>query len=176
MGGTTMQIRKATLDDVNNISRIHALSWKSAYKGIIPQSYLDELREDFWVPAFTTWINENVLTAQLIFENGSPVGCVAYGKSRDNSLPDWGEIVSIYLLPEYFGKGYGAKLLETALLDLKKAGYYNIYLWVLKENQRARRFYEKNKFQCSNDKCTIEIMGQKLTELRYIYAFDYPAK
>lgn len=167
-----MEIRKATLDDVKDISRIHALSWKSAYKGVISQAYLDELKEDFWVSAFKAWIKDNILTVQLILENGIPVGCVAYGNSRDKSLPDWGEIISIYLLPEYFGKGYGNMLLESALLDLKKSGYDNIYLWVLKENQRARDFYEKNKWQCGKDECACEIMGRKLTDIRYVYSFN----
>ena len=166
-----MEIRKATLDDVKNISRIHALSWKSAYKEIVPQAYLDELREEFWVPAFTAWITDNVLTAQLIFENDSSVGCVAYGKARDKALPNWGEIVSIYLLPEYYDKGYGRMLLESALLELKQSGYQNIYLWVLKENQRARKFYEKNKFKCSKDECICEILGKQLVDIRYIYSF-----
>lgn len=171
-----MEIRKASLADVEDISRIYALSWKSAYKGIIPQAYLDELKEDFWVPAFATWIKDNILIAKLISENGSSVGCVAYGKSRDKSLPNWGEIVSIYLLPEHFGKGYGNKLLEDALLDLKQSGYQNIYLWVLKENQRARHFYEKNKFQCGKDEYICEISGKQLIDIRYIYSFNNSAK
>lgn len=171
-----MEIRKATLDDVKDISRIHALSWKLAYKGIIPQAYLDELKEDFWVSAFATWIKDNVFSVQLILENGSAVGCVAYGKSRDKCLPNWGEIVSVYLLPEYFSKGYGSKLLESALLDLIQSGYQNSNLWVLKENQRARHFYEKNKLQCNKDECICEIMGEKLTDIRYIYSFNNSTK
>ena len=166
-----MEIREAIPKDVKDISRIHALSWKSAYKGIVPQAYLDELKEDFWVSAFDAWIKDNVVTAQLIVEGGCSVGCVAYGKSRDKFLPKWGEIISIYLLPEYFGKGYGGKLLKSALLDLKQSGYQNIYLWVLKENQRARHFYEKNKLQCNGDECICEIMGKQLTDIRYIYSF-----
>lgn len=47
-----MEIRKATIDDVKEMNRIHVLSWKAAYKGIVPQNYLDELKEDFWVSAF----------------------------------------------------------------------------------------------------------------------------
>ncbi|MDO0824126.1 GNAT family N-acetyltransferase [Desulfosporosinus nitroreducens] len=169
-----MEIRKASLDDVKKISCIHALSWKSAYKEIIPQTYLDELKEDYWVSAFTTWIKDNILTVQLISENGSAVGCVAYGKSRDNCLPDWGEIVSIYLLPEYFGKGYGSKLLNSALLDLKQSGYQNIYLWVLKNNQRARHFYEKYGLQCTTDECVCEIMRKELIDIRYIISLTDP--
>jgi ribosomal protein S18 acetylase RimI-like enzyme len=171
-----MEIRKATIDDVKDISRIHALSWKSAYKGIVPQVYLDELKEDFWVSAFAVWIKDNTITARLILENGGPVGCVAYGKSRDKSMPNWGEIVSIYLLPQYFGKGYGNRLLESALLDLKQDGHQDIYLWTLKENQRARHFYEKNNFQCNKDECICEVMGKPLADIRYIYSFDDAAK
>jgi len=167
-----MEVRKATIDDVHDISRIHALSWKSAYKGIVPQAYLDELKENFWVPAFTEWIKNNVLTVQEVLDNGNAVGCVAYGKSRDNNKPDWGEIVSIYLLPQYFGKGFGNRLMETALSDLKRTGYKYIYLWVLKDNHRARCFYEKKHFKCSNEECTCEIMEVKLTEVRYVYTFE----
>ncbi|WP_425804852.1 GNAT family N-acetyltransferase [Desulfitobacterium sp. Sab5] len=163
-----MEIRKATIEDVKDISRIYALSWKFAYKGIIPQAYLDELDEDHWESAFVDWIKDNVLTAQILFENSEPIGCVAYGKSRDKLLPDCGEIVSLYLLPEYFGKGYGNKLLDSALSDLKEFGYERIYLWVLKDNQRARRFYEKNGMQCNNDEYVLEIMGKQLIDVRYV--------
>ncbi|TGE38154.1 GNAT family N-acetyltransferase [Desulfosporosinus fructosivorans] len=167
-----MEIRKATIDDVKDISRIYALSWKFAYKGIIPQAYLDELKEDHWESVFVDWIKDNVLTAEIVFENGKPIGCVAYGKSRDKSLPDCGEIVSLYLLPEYFGKGYGNKLLDSALSDLKESGYESIYLWVLKDNPRARRFYEKNGIRCNNDEYVLEIMGEQLIDVRYVYSFN----
>lgn len=167
-----MKIKKATIADVKDISKIHASSWKSAYKGIVPQAYLDELKEDYWVSAFETWLNDSVLTVQVMVDNGGIIGCVAYGKARDKSLFGWGEIISIYLLPEYFGKGYGSKLLERALLDLKQSGFENIYLWVLKLNQRARHFYEKNNWRCNKeDECICEIAGKQLTEIRYVYSF-----
>ena len=165
-----METRKATNGDVKDISRIYALSWKFAYKGIIPQAYLDDLKEDHWESAFINWIKDNVLTAQILFKDSKPIGCVAYGKSRDKLLPDYGEIVSLYLLPEYFGKGYGNKLLDIALSDLKESGYNSIYLWVLKDNQRARRFYEKNGLRCNNDEYILEIMGEQIIDVRYVYS------
>ena len=167
-----MNIKQATTEDAQTISNIHALSWKTAYKGLIPRQYLDELKDDFWTDAFKGWIKNNTLTAQLIYENELPVGCIAYGKSRDDKFPDWGEIVSIYLLPEYFGKGHGKVLLATALADMKKVGYKNVYLWVLEDNLRARNFYERNGFSWNNDKLLFEIMGKPLTDLRYNLSFD----
>lgn len=106
----SVNIRKATMTDLEVISCIHASSWKVAYKGIVPQRYLDELKYDFWVDAFQNWISNNLVTAQLIYENEIPVGCIAYGKSRDEKFPEWGEIVSIYVLPEHCSKGYGSKI------------------------------------------------------------------
>ena len=156
------------MEDANTISNIYALSWKSEYKGIVPQKYLDELECNFWTASFQNWINNNILTTQLIYENELPVGCIAYGKSRDGSFADWGEIVSIYLLPGYFRKGYGKKLLQTALVDMKTNGYESCYLWVLKENFKARSFYESNGFICNNDEFICEIMKTQLVDVRYV--------
>ena len=164
-----VKIRKATLEDAKTISNIYALSWKSAYKGIVPQKYLDELKCNFWVSSFQNWINNNILTAQIIYENELPVGCIAYGKARDVKFANWGEIVSIYLLPDHFRKGYGQKLLQTALIDMRIKGYENCYLWVLKENSNARKFYEMNGFICSNDECICEIMQEQLVDVQYIF-------
>lgn len=164
-----MNIQRANLEDAKIISNIHALSWKTAYKGFIPQQYLDELRDDFWVDAFKDWIRTYRFTVLIIYENELPIGCITYGKSRDETLPEWGEIVSIYVLPNYFGKGYGNILLNTALKDMNKLGYKNIYLWVLEDNLNAKAFYEKNGFLCNNDKYIFEIMGKPLTDLRYVF-------
>ena len=163
-----IEIKDATVQDVEVISNIYASSWKVAYQDIIPQGYLDELKNDFWVPSFTNWIGNNILKSKLIYENSIPVGCIAYGNSRDGNLPKWGEIVSIYIHPEYFRKSYGQKLLDVVLADMKKDGYQNCYLWVLKENRNARYFYEKNGFQCSKDEYIFEIMNKQLTDLRYV--------
>jgi hypothetical protein len=57
----SVKIIKASTKDSEIISKLHALSWKTAYKGIVPQEYLDELKYDFWVDAFQNWISNNIL-------------------------------------------------------------------------------------------------------------------
>ncbi|MCY6960545.1 GNAT family N-acetyltransferase [Clostridium brassicae] len=162
------QIKDATVKDIESISNIYALSWKVAYKGIIPKKYLDELKSDFWVETFQNWINNKTFNVKQICEGNITVGCIIYGKSRDEKLSKWGEIVSIYIHPKYFRKGYGQKLLDIALMDMKKSGYDNSYLWVLKENKDAQLFYEKNGFKCNQDEYNFEIMGKKLIDTRYV--------
>ncbi|KMT22462.1 GNAT family N-acetyltransferase [Clostridium cylindrosporum] len=164
----SLKIRQAVVEDAKVISNIHALSWKSAYKELVPQRYLDDLKNDFWVEAFENWIRSDDLKAKIIYENEKPIGCAIYGKSRDEKLLNWGEIVSIYLLPDYFHKGYGQKLLDNVLIDMKELGYKNIYLWVLEENDKARLFYEKNGFKCNDDKYYFEVMQKQLVNVRYV--------
>jgi RimJ/RimL family protein N-acetyltransferase len=163
-----MTIRKATVDDVRDISRIYALSWKAAYVGMVPQDFLDAIDDDRWVDKFSKDIGDGTLSALMICDSEAPVGCAAFGRSRDEKLPDWGEIVSVYLRPEYFGKGYGQALLGETVATLRGQGFERVYLWVLRENSRARRFYEKHGFEYSGDECTLEIMGEKLVDLRYV--------
>ncbi len=163
-----VKIKLAKASDAESISNIYAASWKVAYRGMLPQKYLDELRSDFWTLAFHNWLDNNTLKAALFYENSVPVGCIAFGKSRDDRVANWGEIVALYIHPECFRKGYGQKLLRTALLAMNEEGFTNCFLWVLRENINARRFYEKNGFRCNYDEYKCEIAGELLTDLRYI--------
>lgn len=166
MGMETMEIRKVKrADDFDAIARIYALSWKTAYKGIVPQQYLDELSEERWA----TVLSDSPHEAIVAMDGGRYAGISSTCAARDEKMAGWGEIISIYLLPEYFGKGFGKPLLEAAVSGLIKNGYDKIYLWVLEDNTRARAFYEKNGFASSEDKISIDIGGKDLIEIRYTY-------
>ena len=83
-------------------------------------------------------------------------------------MSGWGEIISIYLLPEYFGRGYGRLFFTHVVSELLRKGYKDIYLWVLEKNNRARRFYEKNGFSPA-DSQMFTIGNEDISEIRYIY-------
>lgn len=152
-------------DDRGAVSRIYEESWKYAYKGIIPQEYLDSIPEGQWVSNL-----DNPAQKTLVcMEDGKYIGTSSFGQSRFEKLGNWGEIISIYLLPEYMGKGYGKLLLQTGVSELKRLGYEDIFLWVLKENNRARRFYERFGFAETEDYLETHIGGKALREIRYRY-------
>ena len=107
-----------------------------------------------------------------MIEDGSPVGTASFSRSRWKKYCDHGEIISIYLLPEYIGKGYGKQLLSRCVEELKRSGFCDILLWALEDNHRARNFYEKNGFLCSGDYRLDRIGGKELKELLYLYQTD----
>ncbi|MBO4998931.1 MAG: GNAT family N-acetyltransferase [Lachnospira sp.] len=147
------------------ISRIYEESWKYAYAGIIPQDYLNSIPERKWVSNLD---NPDRKTLICIDDN-SFIGTSSFGKSRFEKFSDWGEIISIYLLPDYVGQGYGKVLLQATIWELEKLGYKNIFLWVLRDNIRARYFYERFGFLRTDDYLDDNIGGKELQEVRYIY-------
>ena len=161
-----MEIRKLLpADDPYAVSAVYEQSWKSAYKGIIPQSYLDSIPAGRWA----TGIRQRERNCLVLIENGTIIGTSRISKSRWEAYSDYGEIISIYLLPEYVGKGYGRALMDQAVEELKQAGCRHLLLWVLEENHRARRFYETYGFTLSEEKLTQNIGGKELSEVMYVY-------
>ena len=150
-------------DDLLEISNIYERSWKYAYRDIIPQDYLDSIPKGRWAGS----INKIGMNSLVVIENGRIIGTASFCKSRWKQYSDYGEIVSIYFLPAYMGKGYGHQLLKKCIEELNILGYDNILLWVLEDNQRARKFYEKNGFSCSEIFMSDNIGGKELREVMY---------
>jgi len=163
-----MEIRKVTeTDDIDALSRIYALSWKAAYRGIVPQDYLDGLPENYW----SALLKDSRRESLVILDHGAYVGTSSICPAREETMSGWGEIISIYLLPEYFAKGYGGPLLAAATTELGRMGFTKIYLWVLEANLRARAFYEKHGFVSTSEKMLLNIGGKDFIEMRYAYSF-----
>ena len=124
-------------DDFDEVGRIYAESWKASYCGIVPQAYLNKLTHDRW----SAMLRADPSASLGLFLDGVPVGtsCVCF--ARDPQRVGWGEIVSIYLLPEYTGRGHGKALMAAALHKLKNEGCTDVCLWALTQNVRAEGFY-----------------------------------
>lgn len=174
------RLRQATAADAAELSRIHAASWKTAFRGMVPDGYLDGLSEEHWQSFFEQELTKGSLSAMLIAEKEQIVGAVTYGMAR-RTLPlggqpgtsfgdysRYGEIVSLYCLPEYYGRGYGRELLAAARESLLQT-CEGVTLWVLRENRQARQFYEKLGFLPTEETCLCEIDGETLTDIRYVY-------
>ena len=79
-----------------------------------------------------------------------------------------GEIMSLYVRPADFHKGYGRALFEFVTDRLRESGFSEQYLWVLEENRRARAFYEAKGFYANGEKTTHNIGGKELAKVKYI--------
>lgn len=155
-----MIVRPANPEDAAAIGKIYCESWKAAYRGIVPQDYLDSLTPD------DRQINPaNYLVLES--EESTVFGLANIGASRDKERPDWGELRAIYLLPEYWRKGAGTMLFQAAETKLRQMGFSRYFLWAFCENTRARRFYEKMGLHLSGKEQPFTLGGKELWECQY---------
>lgn len=161
------EIRVATINDVKTISLIHALSWKDAYKNNLSQQFLSSIQNDHWVPFFTEHIKNQRFETALFYQDEKATACITYGKSRDALLEDFAEIVSLYVLPEYWSQKQGYELMQFSLRRLREQGFHRAYLWVLKENQRAIEFYKNIGFADDGSIIKVPMDDKNLTDCRY---------
>ena len=94
-----MHIREAVAQDAPLISQMIAGSWRGAYQDILDPTYLSRLPEEYWLPSMRSWLESGRMYGYIAEEDGLPVGCVSYGRGRDEAHADWGEIGSLYGRP-----------------------------------------------------------------------------
>jgi ribosomal protein S18 acetylase RimI-like enzyme len=169
--GAALRIRRAGIPDARAIAEIVVAGWQSAYRGLMPDGFLDSLsvagRETAWREMLAR-DSEGGLPAWLAQRDGRVVGFVSSGPPRDEDVPlSTAEVYAIYVLPEAWRRGVGQTLLETATGHWRARGIATLVLWVLEGNDRARRFYEAMGWQPDGGRQVLEIAGAKLYEIRY---------
>jgi GNAT superfamily N-acetyltransferase len=159
-----------TLDDCSRVAEIRVRGWRRAYKGLIPQSYLDGLsvtedaarRRDRLEQGDGTVVN-------LVAERaGTVIGWACHGPDRDSEVRAGDvELYAIYVHPDLLGQGIGHALLRESARRCSAAGHERMLLWVLKENAPARRFYERAGFLPDGAEEPFEAAGVAVPEMRY---------
>jgi GNAT superfamily N-acetyltransferase len=158
------------LADCDRVAEIRIRGWQSAYRGLMPQPYLDSLsaaedaerrRERFRQPDGTV---VNLVAEQ----DGELLGWAAHGPYRDGELRTAdAELYAIYLDPAQYGRGIGHALLQESIRRCTAAGHPRMYLCVLKGNTRARAFYERAGFHPDGSEEPFEVDGVPVPEVRY---------
>ena len=143
-------------------ARVHWNSWQDTYAGLIPASYLEKLTLEKCTEIARRW-PDNILVAK---DGETVVGFAGFGISRDEDLPDTGELFALYVLKEYQRQGVGSALTREVFSRL--ADFQKIALWVLKGNERAVRFYEKTGFRFDGTEKELTL-GEPRTEQRMVY-------
>lgn len=137
-----MNIRNVMLQDAQGIAKVHVDSWRTTYKGILPQSFLDNLsyakRTELWQKNIA---NENNVVFVAENDHGEIVGFVCGATRETNVEANSSDLTSIYLLEECQGQGVGKMLLKKMMESFKARHYQTIYVDVLADN-KTRHFYE----------------------------------
>jgi ribosomal protein S18 acetylase RimI-like enzyme len=133
-------IRKATIDDAEGKGYVHYKSWKETYTGLFP----DEVMNKISLKRSIELAKEHPENTFIASFDNKIVGFACYLKSRDEDLPNAGEIMAVYILNEYKNMGIGKSLMASCYKEL--SNFKSIILWVLDNNKKAIAFYESEGF------------------------------
>ncbi|MER7741610.1 GNAT family N-acetyltransferase [Streptomyces sp. NPDC096538] len=169
---TGPRIRPMTADDCAGVAGIRVAGWRYAYRGLVPQAYLDRMdvaEEAGRQRARLAAGDGSVVDLVAEAEDGTLAGWAAYGPYRDGDVrTEDGELYALYVPPERIGQGLGRTLLTEVTGRCAAAGHRRVFLWVLRDNARARRFYTAAGYTADGTEEHFELAGIQVPEVRYV--------
>jgi GNAT superfamily N-acetyltransferase len=162
-----VSVRHARIGDAPDLGQVHVRAWQAAYRGQMPDDYLDGLRPEERAAGWERGLRRDrahdpVLVAE---REGRVVGFAVLRAAEDPQGA--GELSAINVDPDHWGTGAGRALLAAAHVELARLGYQEAVLWVLPGNRRARRFYEVAGWVADGAERTAEVLGVTVAEVRY---------
>lgn len=138
-----MEIRQADIRDAEGIAHVHVESWKTTYKGIVSDEYLQSLSAEQRAPGWRFRLSnqredEDILV--IADDQGTIYGFMNFGLERESKQASEGELYAVYLLEEIQGQGWGGRLFKRMIEILKAKGFSALLVWVLDGNP-AIHFY-----------------------------------
>lgn len=146
----TVTIRDAAPEDADAIADLHVRACQVACRGIVPDTVLDHpdherSRHDWWQHRLDVGPNPAGDLPNRIFVGEMRERVVGFGHAGHPSHEtdiEHGEIHAIYVHPDAWGTGAADALMAACLAELRTRCTF-AESSVLRDNPRARRFFER---------------------------------
>jgi GNAT superfamily N-acetyltransferase len=141
----TIAIRPATPQDSRGIASVRIDAWRSTYRGLIPDTYLDGMQLEqstaLWDRVLTAGANTtSVFVAQ---NDGDVVGFAAGNMLQEPRFDLDAELTAAYVRREFQHAGVGRRLVAAVAGAQRAHGAHGLIVWVIAGNKGARAFYEQ---------------------------------
>jgi ribosomal protein S18 acetylase RimI-like enzyme len=163
-----MRLRTEKGFDLEAVGRVHWSSRAAAYAHILAPETLAsggsaEALGEWWAERWK-WEQETHRLTVAESDGGDVIGFTYVGPSETEGAV---ELYAIHVVPELVGTGVGRELMANALEQLREIGGERAVLWVLEENERARRFYDRAGWKPDGETRIEPINGEPVPQLRY---------
>jgi ribosomal protein S18 acetylase RimI-like enzyme len=159
-------IKPAIRTDAPRMAEISVFGWRSAYRGIISDEYLfSKLLVNKRIKGFEKDFDENTYESYVFEEENIIKAFMSIGECRNNDKKDAFELWGLYVDPLMKNNGIGTQLINYCEGQATKRKFKENVLWVFKDNNDARGFYEKKGYKNDGKEELIEYFGA--IEVRY---------
>jgi ribosomal protein S18 acetylase RimI-like enzyme len=163
-----MALRTAQPADAAAVAAVHVRSWQVGYRGLLPDDYLDGLRPEDRARRYKFGQRgpEDPETIVAV-ERGAICGFATTGSGGDDDPPGAGQLLALYVDPARWSCGIGRALIQEARARLRLLGFGEASVWVLVGNERADRFYRRDRWAPDGCGRLDEAWGLTVEEIRY---------
>ena len=168
----SIRFRPGSTADSGSIAALHTASWREAYRGILPDSYLDgeigEERLGFW----KTRLSSSGTNRRLVLLAEDQLELVGFVCVLLDEEPEWGAYLdNLHVRSDIMGRGLGRWLFaEAAKWVASMEPGWPIHLWVFEANRLARGFYERFKGKVVTREIKLMPGGAEVPSLRYVWS------
>jgi GNAT superfamily N-acetyltransferase len=160
-------LRPARPEDAAAIAEVHVRSWQQAYGHVFGAEKLAAID----VERRRELATRMIATADVALAEDGDGRIVAFVGVRPSvERAGEGEIWALYAVEEAWGTGAATALMQWAKRALQ--AYPAATLWVLEDNPRARRFYEREGWVLDGGSKTDVFLGVPVSEVRYRLQLD----
>ena len=142
---SAVSIRRATPGDAPAIAQVRVDSWRTTYRGMIPDAYLDAMQVAASTALWDRVLNAGAnTTCVFVAAHGSDV--VGFSCGNRLAEPKHGfdaELTAVYLRREFQRAGLGRQLVGAVVEAQREYGATGLITWVIAGNKPAREFYER---------------------------------
>ena len=136
-------VRAADIDDAGPIAKVHVATWRTAYRGLLPDEFLASLTEANYEERWHRTLNDSASRVYVAEQDDKVVGFASGGRERAGEVGYDGELYALYVLETAQRRGHGRRLVKAVVNGLREMGFVDMIVWVLRDNPTARRFYER---------------------------------
>lgn len=163
-----MDVRAATVDDIGEIQQVARQTWTVAYEDIVGPEEIERAMQEWYA---SSAIEQQLAADDVGYFVATDSGDVfGYASSGPSDAENCGELYSIYVHPDRWGDGVGARLLERATDHVVGLGFGRMRVAVLAENDVGNAFYRRCGFTLSEEN-EIELFTDETFE-EFVYHRD----
>lgn len=176
-----MSVRPASPDDVPSIARVQLVTWRTAYRAVLPPAVLDDWDTDAAEAAWHAAVDSpptpghGVLVA---LDGGTVTGFAAYGPAElaDGEQPFAGgpsaELVALLVEPRWGRRGHGSRLLAATVDLTRSTGTARLLLWLPEADEVTAPFLETAGWAPDGWVRALDTGGAPLRQVRWHTTLD----
>ena len=176
-------VRPAVPDDSVEIARLQLVTWRHAYRRILPRPALENLDEGWMADRWRTAIEDpptprhRVLVAIEQAEQAYLVGFAATGEVDEAALapdedhssmlrPDLASVTDLLVEPRWGRRGHGSRLLAASVDLWREDGFTTALAWAFEADQAMRAFLTSAGWEPDGATRALDVEDLHIPQLR----------